>query len=307
MQNYTMNKQILCIITITMLLISCATTGGNFMENSLNTEQAEQREYYNLAFEIISNPEGLPDGWVKWGSGSQSVQVDSIVTYTGKHSLRIWSVETTQENDWVGPVRSIPAIFSGEAITVKAFLKAEGVTQPGGLLLRVDGEGRALYFDSMQREGVVVNEEWTEYTITLPLPEEADTIHISVLLVGTGKLWIDGFQLFIDDVDISQAPLKPIRKYKADEDTEFADGSKINITSYSPQTITNLELLGRIWGFMKYYHPAVANGDYNWDAELFRIMPDVLKAQDVNELNEMLIRWVDSFEYISTEKDNSVI
>ena len=289
-----------CIIAITMLLISCATIGGNFMDNSLNAEHAEQREDYNLAFETISNPDELPDGWIKWGFGSQSIQIDSIVTHTGNYSLRIESIETTQEDDWVGPVRSIPAIFSGETVTVKAFLKAEGVSQPGGLLLRVSGDERTLYFNSMQRDRFIVNEEWTEYLITLPLPEEADTIHISALLIGTGKLWIDGFRLFIDDIEISQAPLKPIRKYKADEDTEFSDGSKINITSYSPQTITNLELLGRIWGFMKYYHPAVADGEYNWDAELFRVMADVLEAGDINELNEIFIRWVDSYELINS-------
>ena len=284
-----------CIITIMMLLLSCSTT-GKYMEMSINTEQVEQREDYNLEFETISNLEELPDGWVRWGFGSQSIHTDSIVKYSGRHSLRIESDDKTTENDWAGPARTIPAIFKGETITVKAFLRAEGISQPGGLLLRIDGDKRTLYFNSMQRERLIVNEEWTEYFITLHLPEEAEIINIAVLLMGTGKLWIDGFQVFIDDTEISQAPLKPIREYKADEDTEFSDGSKINIASYNSQTLINLELLGRIWGFMKYYHPAIADGDYNWDAELFRVMPDVLKAQDTNEINEIFIRWIDSYD-----------
>jgi hypothetical protein len=31
-----------------------------------------------------------------------------------------------------------------------------------------------------------------------------------------------------------------------------------------PQQIDNLFLLGKIWGFLKYYHPAVASGKIDW-------------------------------------------
>ena len=35
-------------------------------------------------------------------------------------------------------------------------------------------------------------------------------------------------------------------------------------------------MLGRVLGFVKYYHPAVARGDYTMNAEMLRILPKVL-------------------------------
>jgi len=52
--------------------------------------------------------------------------------------------------------------------------------------------------------------------------------------------------------------------------------------------------LGQLWGFLKYHHPAVAKGNYNWDAELFRVMPATLKANNVKELSTVLEKWVDA-------------
>src|SRR3546814_15876690 len=49
--------------------------------------------------------------------------------------------------------------------------------------------------------------------------------------------------------------------------------SGIDTLLTTPTRINNLAVLGKIWGFLKYYHPAVARGEYNWDNELFRILP----------------------------------
>ena len=29
----------------------------------------------------------------------------------------------------------------------------------------------------------------------------------------------------------------------------------------------------KVWGFLKYYHSNVANGNFDWDAELIEILP----------------------------------
>ena len=113
---------------------------------------------------------------------------------------------------------------------------------------------------------------------------------------------MDDFQLLIDGDDISNAKPKPKKTFKADEDTEFDAGSKIVIKTYTPQTATNLELLGRIWGFLKYYHPTVAMGDYNWDAELFRIMPKIINVKNTNERNTIFVEWIDRLGKITPVK-----
>ncbi len=76
-------------------------------------------------------------------------------------------------------------------------------------------------------------------------------------------------------------------------DTSFSNGSGIVASTISKITIDNLTNLGMLWGFLKYHHPAVAAADYNWDAELFRILPGILNAQTKAEANITLEKWVD--------------
>ena len=46
---------------------------------------------------------------------------------------------------------------------------------------------------------------------------------------------------------------------------------------------------------MKYHHPAIATGDYNWDYELFRFLPAYLKANDKKQRDEILIKWINKY------------
>lgn len=78
----------------------------------------------------------------------------------------------------------------------------------------------------------------------------------------------------------------------ADKDDEFNSGSKIKIENLDSLQIKKLKLLGQTWGFLKYYHPQIAAGNYNWDYELFRILPSVLAANDKSELDGILIKWI---------------
>ncbi|SCY50991.1 S41 family peptidase [Alkaliphilus peptidifermentans] len=94
--------------------------------------------------------------------------------------------------------------------------------------------------------------------------------------------------------------------YKADKDHEFVGGSKIEYINLSEDKVDDLVLLGKIWGYLKYYHPNVAAGKYNWDYELFRILPDYLDANTPNEIDKILLTWIDDlgkFELVDPEKE----
>ncbi|AWH83674.1 peptidase S41 [Flavobacterium album] len=54
-----------------------------------------------------------------------------------------------------------------------------------------------------------------------------------------------------------------------------------------------LEATARIWGFLKYYHPQVAAGKFNWDQKLIDILPEVEKVQTKEALSEVYIKWID--------------
>jgi C-terminal processing protease CtpA/Prc len=59
--------------------------------------------------------------------------------------------------------------------------------------------------------------------------------------------------------------------------------------------ITNLELLGKIWGFLKYHHPEVGKGKYDWDDELFQFLPEFMNVNDTRQRNESLLRWIEKY------------
>lgn len=58
--------------------------------------------------------------------------------------------------------------------------------------------------------------------------------------------------------------------------------------------IENLATLCKVWGFLKYYHPNVAKGTFNWDEQLLQILPKVEKAENKEELSKIYIEWIES-------------
>src|SRR6478735_7651542 len=94
------------------------------------------------------------------------------------------------------------------------------------------------------------------------------------------------------------------KEFKADHDTEeFSTGSKLSNSLFTESKTADLDLLGKVWGFLKYYHPAVAAGNYNWDFELFRILSKVLEAKTQKEVNAILNKWVVSLGKLESAKD----
>ncbi len=59
--------------------------------------------------------------------------------------------------------------------------------------------------------------------------------------------------------------------------------------------ITNLELLGKIWGVLKYHHPEVGKGKYDWDDELFQFLPEYINANNTRQRDALLLRWIEKY------------
>ncbi|MBJ2125983.1 S41 family peptidase [Flavobacterium sp. IB48] len=58
--------------------------------------------------------------------------------------------------------------------------------------------------------------------------------------------------------------------------------------------IEKLHAIAKVWGFLKYYHPNVANGSQNWDNQLFMILQEVDKIQTQEEFSDAICRWIGS-------------
>lgn len=80
-------------------------------------------------------------------------------------------------------------------------------------------------------------------------------------------------------------------------DTEFASGSGIVLDDATALQKESLYKLAKVWGYVKYRHPSIIAGQINWDAELFRVMPQVLQAADEKAVNTVLLDWLNRFPF----------
>lgn len=72
---------------------------------------------------------------------------------------------------------------------------------------------------------------------------------------------------------------------------------EMQMWEYTNSDVENLSLLCKVWGFMKYYHPAVRAGEYDWDNELLCIMPSLVSLPSKDRRNEILVEWIDQFDF----------
>lgn len=92
----------------------------------------------------------------------------------------------------------------------------------------------------------------------------------------------------------------PSKKLESAEiNNEFDTTFKIDFPLFDESVIDDLELLGKIWGFLKYHHPEVGKGKYNWDYELFRILPVYLQSENSSKRDQTLLKWIDKYGIVS--------
>ena len=92
---------------------------------------------------------------------------------------------------------------------------------------------------------------------------------------------------------------KPGKTYPALLDKEFEKGSRIKFPELDEKLILDLAWLGKVWGFLKYNHPNLAEGTYNWDAELLRFLNIYLAVNDKADREEFTLMWINCIGDIS--------
>lgn len=233
---------------------------------------------------------GRPAGW--GGGPKETIFADGRVTHSGKWAVRI-ERGAGSPGTFSSLTKSLPIDFKGRIIELRGFVRTEDVSEFAGLWMREDGAETTLEFDNMQSRQLKGTTGWSEYAITLPLNSEARSLYFGFLVGGTGKAWADDLQLLVDGKPIWEAPKAERVETAVDRDHEFDGGSKIALAGITPVQAANLSTLCKVWGFLKYHHPAVTSGQRSWDYELFRIIPAVLVAGDRAAADAVLLKWID--------------
>ena len=249
---------------------------------------------FNLGFEKAIENKELPEGWRQWGKGYEII-IDTLIKRSGKKSVLIQSSKNRTPNSGGGIIYEIPAVYKGNEIELRGYMKMEAVKDGFiGLLLRIDGTAGLIDYENMYEQNVHGTADWTKYSVKLLLPQIAKSIKIGIVHMGTGKLWVDDLELLIDGVDVHKVKEIELKEYPAEKDHEFDKSSKIELSNLNSFKVDDLKILGLVWGFLKYYHPNVAAGTYNWDYELFRILPQFNKASNSDERDVILSNWVNN-------------
>ncbi|QGK76273.1 S41 family peptidase [Flavobacterium sp. SLB02] len=69
-------------------------------------------------------------------------------------------------------------------------------------------------------------------------------------------------------------------------------GQNHSVTKVDDKKSENLASLAKVWGFLKYYHPNVAKGNFNWDEQLIQMIPKVEQAQNKDDLSRIYLEWI---------------
>lgn len=244
-------------------------------------------EKFNFDFEDIDN--GIPRGWSnnKHYANEYIFSLDSLNAISGKYSV---SLENNSEDANPGIWSLIiPYSYKGKTITLSGYIKTENVQHGyAGLWIKIDPN---IAYADMAIQGVKGTNEWKQYSIAVALkPDITEEIVIGGVLKGKGKAWFDDFSLSIDETDIHD--LNPLPTLPAKADREFEKGSGITDIPLSNCNIEKIKTMGLLWGFIKYHHPAVAEGKHNFDFELFRILPKILETDSKKEQDDIVVKWI---------------
>jgi len=191
---------------------------------------------------------------------------------------------------------SIPAIYKGDTIEVQGFLMTQSIpeTCTRGFFLNTDDGDGELHSVITEEKNIDFDGNWHEYNLKIPLHRYAREIVFGTFIYGEGRAWVDDLQLLVDGKPLKKASKKELIPYPALLDSSFNSASGITIDSLNAGRINDLTLLGKIWGFVKYYHPQVAQGNVNMDAELFRILPRIIDSRDSRQRDRILVEWLNS-------------
>jgi len=248
----------------------------------------------NSGFESVDQTISLPSGWWFQAPNYKNIKLDSGIKYEGKYSLSIEnSIDyntpqevgnyfTFSENDTISR--------EGGTIELRGYMKMDEVQNGyAGIWLKVDGLDTLPILVDKKNAGTY---DWAEYSIKLTYSKKLRRIAYGGILDGVGKVWFDNFQLYKDGKPLSG--LRRIPQKKAQVDTSYRNGSRINNVKTDAKNIANLAIVGQMWGFLKYHNAYAGSGDVNWDSELFKMLNNTFKCKNVIELSNSLEAYLDS-------------
>tara|TARA_R110002126_G_scaffold161549_16_gene309428 strand:+ start:479 stop:2665 length:2187 start_codon:yes stop_codon:yes gene_type:complete len=249
----------------------------------------------NMDFSQVKDE--APEHWIIGGSDPGNIS-DNHPTGSGQ-SLRLSRTSATT-NNFAFAAQVMPIDYDGKELTLSGWIKTDQVAagDGAGFWLKLDNGQTTVVYANMAEKRLTGTKDWQEYKLSVSLTQTAVNLTFGGLLEGTGQVNFADLKLHLDGVQIAEA--KP-RYFEAAQPHQFEQDSGIRLTTLSPREHNNLVALAKVWGFIKYYHPESAAGNISMDAELFKLIPEVLKA-DVKARDQLLVQWINGLSELSACK-----
>lgn len=265
----------------------------------------EFKEKANLNFE-----KNIDDSHLNWKSfklGNYDIKLDSINKIEGKFSLKIESNSIKNDStNYALVYNDLVKRVVADSIEMSANIKYKGINDKVGLTLILLKNNEPIIQKDIPRKCKTEISDWEKINIKIPYNSyDVDYIRFGFYTTGHGTLWVDDVKLTFDDKELNRLEIFTPEKPKAQLDTVFYNGTSIKNIKSNKTVNQKLVKLCKIWGYLKYYHPNVHNGNLNWDAELIEKIPQILAIKDNKAESDFYIKWIKSLGEFEIE--NKVI
>ena len=250
--------------------------------SSLTAQESE----FNLGLDRVSKDAVLPEGWKKIGFHKVTIQANSE-----NDKDKFVTIESRSASPFGVIQYHFPIENAGKRITMSANVKVNQLSDSGKAAIGIaffKGSQRIALFANTEIEK---NDNWKQYSVSAIPPPDADRFAITGAVMGGGVASFNNFQVATFRGASKELNGNWEGLFPAVADDEFDAGSKIETLPTDAETVAALDLLGRVWGFVKYHHPTIADGKKNWDYELLRFLPGFLAAKPESR-EELLLKWV---------------
>lgn len=255
----------------------------------------------NSGFEQIDFKIKKPIGWhspLEKEISGFTVKIDSLTKYKGKYAVCIERDTSVLITELGKILFAIPSIYEGATIKLIGYIKTEGINPEGsaGLSINSVGTSGIIEENKVEAKKIAGINPWKKYSVELNLDDRVKKIQIGGWLKGTkGKAWFDELNVYIEGKELERTTI-----YKARLDSSYVDGSNLKIMKTDRKKVKHLQLLGQVWGFLKYHHPSIASGALNWDYQLFKFLPSYLKTTSSKSRDELLIGWINNLGLLAS-------
>lgn len=250
---------------------------------------AQQRGiYYNLEFKDIH--ENIPKGWEIVEGKKDAFQFEEDKSRYGLPVLKITSHSNVQDESNVLQLE-IPDNLKGKELSLEADIRTQDMGENGVVGYFLGIQPKVAYENI--REDYKGTNEWTRHHIRVQMsPKETKKIILGLYLLGKGTAWFKNLTLKVDGEDYTKAK---IYTPKIPSDTTYVFESHIPTFKLTANRVNRLKATAQIWGLIKYFHPAVAQGKWDMDTELFKFFPAILDNQTEVQFDHDLQNWISHF------------